>query len=85
LGNYFENILDEQKNIKIFIHSILQNKTLSALEKVNFQNIIGIYIRLSDLDEMYKTNIDWYEKVVKLIALNISEKHKFFYFFRRER
>lgn len=80
LGNYFEDLIDEQKKLKVFIYSILQNKTLSSVEHIDFKNIIGIHIRLGDYPAEFRTSIIWYEKVVKEIIANHASNYKFFIF-----
>jgi len=80
LGNYFEDLLREQENVKIFIISILQNKITSKIDNIDFTNVIGIHLRLGDYIPARRTSINWYNKIVKEIIKSYGNKYRFFVF-----
>ena len=80
LGNYFEDLLCAQEKVKAFIYSILREETVTTIENVDFKNVIGIHIRLSDYSPERRTSVTWYAAIVKEIIKSNGTKYKFFVF-----
>jgi len=64
LGNYFEDLLFEQRQVKDFIYSILKRKITDKIDKLDFSNVVGIHLRLGDYRADLRTDINWYIKIV---------------------
>lgn len=78
--NYFEDLLEEQVKVKMFIHSILRKEIFLAIKDISFENVIGIHIRLGDHQSELRVSVDWYETVVNEIIDNHGSKYRFFVF-----
>lgn len=77
LGNYFEDLLVGQVDVKSFIINSLRDKIKDQIDRVSFENIIGIHIRLGDFSSEMRTDINWYVRIVKDIFQIYGSKYTF--------
>ena len=80
LGNYFEEFIHDQEKVKTFIFNILRPENLISIKKENFKNVIGVHIRLGDYSSERRTDLNWYENIIKMITSAYGNKYHFFVF-----
>ena len=80
LNNYYEDIISEQNEVKRFIYSIIKKKHTEIIDNTEFNDIIGIHIRLGDYNSSLRTDKNWYINIIKLIYQTEFGKYKFYIF-----
>ena len=81
LGNYFEDFFGCANEVRQYFKDNIQPQAIKGVP-AGKQNAIAIHVRLGDFPEQYRTDIDWYVKVVKGVAAQAKKLgvHKFWLF-----
>ena len=80
LGNYFEDLLPYHGLVFSYFLSITQSSSMEKVNAVNFNNIVGVHVRLGDYVSSLRTPIDWYENMIGQIEAVLSGQLQFYIF-----
>ena len=67
LGNYFADFVGSEDLVRQYFKNNICPQAIKEVP-LDCQNVVAIHVRLGDFPKQYRTDIDWYVKVVKLVA-----------------
>ena len=80
LSSYFADLLDNHTLVKELIDCSVRSSVKDKLSGLNFNNIIGIHVRLGDYVSSRRISIDWYKAIIEQINKHTNYKFKFWLF-----
>lgn len=80
LGRYFEDLLDDHALVLDYFHRIIKPKHFHEIKKHNFENVVGVHIRLGDYSENLRTDIQWYKSIILNLNKTSGKEFKFYVF-----
>lgn len=76
LGGYFTGLNAYSNQIIRYFSNITLPESLAELNNYDFEDVIGIHIRLGDYPTSWRTPLTWYDQLIKFI-LSINPTQKF--------
>jgi hypothetical protein len=83
MGNYFDDLKNDPNVAKDYFNKIINVKSISKINNLDFTNIIGVHIRLGDYkNTSFETNTNYYKNIILNIkqAYKDKDKYKFYIF-----
>ena len=81
LGNYFDDLLDYHSIVRNYIWETTEIKIVDTLNTTNFENKIGVHIRLGDYKvSSLNTKLQWYINVIIELIKICGDKYEFLLF-----
>ena len=81
LKNYFRDLIPYHDEIINFYDQITRDHTSEILDNEDFNNVIGVHIRLGDYLPQYRVSLDWFIKIIKQIKENPLYNNFLFFIF----
>lgn len=75
LGSYFQDLFEDSALVRQYFKDNILPQAIANVP-TGEHNVVAIHVRLGDFPAQYRTDLDWYVKVVELVAAKNTLSHQ---------